>query len=199
MKALVSSLCTPSTIVTTLATTPPVYFFTPTFPVPRLKPPSHRAYFAVKSISKNNSFRSTEFDRTPEISQNQQRPRTLYPGGFKRPEIKVPNVVLQLEPDEVLAGADVLDLIDEAVAKFVGIVVLNGGEAGGKRVYEAACTLKSLVRDRAYFLIAERVDIAAAVNATGVVLSDQGHNMVYNFLAGTKFGSDIDYWQFWFD
>lgn len=67
-----------------------------------------------------------------------------------------------------------LDLIDEAVAKFVGIIVLNGGEASGKSVYEAACLLKSVVKDRAYFLIAERVDIAAAVDASGVVLSDQG-------------------------
>lgn len=67
-----------------------------------------------------------------------------------------------------------LDLIDQAVAKFVGIVLLNDGDASGKSVYDAACVLKSLVKDRAYFLISERVDIAAAVNASGVVLSDQG-------------------------
>ncbi|TXG63641.1 hypothetical protein EZV62_010635 [Acer yangbiense] len=155
------------TITTTAAA--PLFFFTPSLPIPRFKSPPHRTHFPINSISNDNSFRSTN-----PIPQNQQRPKTLYPGGYKRPEIKVPSVVLQLDPDEVLAGGNVLDLIDEAVAKFVGIVVLNGGEASGKSLYEAACLLKSLVKDRAYFLIAERVDIAAAVNASGVVLSDQG-------------------------
>ncbi|KAK0581509.1 hypothetical protein LWI29_014647 [Acer saccharum] len=155
------------TITTTAAA--PLFFFSPSLPIPRFKSPPHRTHFPINSISNDNSFRSTN-----PITQNQQRPKTLYPGGYKRPEIKVPSVVLQLDPDEVLAGGNVLDLIDEAVAKFVGIVVLNGGEASGKSLYEAACLLKSLVKDRAYFLIAERVDIAAAVNASGVVLSDQG-------------------------
>ncbi|KAI9181181.1 hypothetical protein LWI28_012186 [Acer negundo] len=155
------------TITTTAAA--PLFFFTPSLTIPRFKSPPHRTHFPINSISNDNSFRSTN-----PISQNQQRPKTLYPGGYKRPEIKVPSVVLQLDPDDVLAGGNVLDLIDEAVAKFVGIVVLNGGEASGKSLYEAACLLKSLVKDRAYFLIAERVDIAAAVNASGVVLSDQG-------------------------
>ncbi|KAL5792944.1 hypothetical protein ACOSP7_001538 [Xanthoceras sorbifolium] len=156
----------------TLTATAPLFFFAPSLPIPCFKSPPHRTHFPINSIFNDNSFRST--NPTPPIPQNQQRPRTLYPGGYKRPEIKVPNVVLQLEPEELLAGGNVLDLIDEAVAKFVGIVVLNGGEASGKSVYEAACLLKSLVKDRAYFLIAERVDIAAAVNASGVVLSDQG-------------------------
>lgn len=72
-------------------------------------------------------------------------------------------------------GDDALDWVDKAVSKWVGIVVLNGGDGGsGKSLYEAACLLKSVVRDRAYLLIGERVDIAAAVNASGVVLSDQG-------------------------
>lgn len=68
----------------------------------------------------------------------------------------------------------VLDVIDEAVSDRVGIVVLTGGEGSGKKLYEAACLLKSVIRDRAYLLIDERVDIAAAVNASGVLLSDQG-------------------------
>lgn len=86
----------------------------------------------------------------------------------------MPCVVLQLDAAEVLDGGDALDLIDRAVSKWVGIVVLNSGEGGGGKLYEAACKLKSVVGDRAYLLIAERVDIATAVNASGVVLSDQG-------------------------
>lgn len=74
-----------------------------------------------------------------------------------------------------MADKSVLDFVDGAVAKIrVGIVVVNGGEGGGGKLYEAACLLKSVIRDRAYLLVAERVDIAAAVNASGVVLSDQG-------------------------
>lgn len=83
-------------------------------------------------------------------------------------------MVLQLDAAEVLGGGDALDLIDRAVAKWVGIVVLNSCEGGGGKLYEAACKLKSVVGDRAYLLIAERVDIATAVNASGVLLSDQG-------------------------
>lgn len=84
--------------------------------------------------------------------------------------------MLQLRPEEVLAdNKSALDSIDAAVSKnSVGIVVLSGGEGSGGKLYEAACLLKSVIRDRAYLLLAERVDIAAAVNASGVVLSDQG-------------------------
>jgi hypothetical protein len=66
-------------------------------------------------------------------------------------------------------------LIDKAVSKSVGIVILtsNNEQSGGK-LYEAACLLKSLIRDRAYLLVAERVDIAAAALTSGVLLSDQG-------------------------
>lgn len=109
-------------------------------------------------------------------NHHQQPPRILFPGGYKRPEIKVPNIVLQVGPEEVLGGGNVLNLIDVALSKSVGIVVLNGGEGvgGGGRLYEAAVVLKSMVRDRGYLMVAERVDIAAAVNANGVLLSDQG-------------------------
>ncbi|KAJ9543227.1 hypothetical protein OSB04_022934 [Centaurea solstitialis] len=124
------------------------------------------------SIDNNSSFFVSN------SNQNDQRPqqRTLFPGGYKRPEIKIPNVVLQLDPEEVLDGGDsVVDVVDEAVSGLVGIVVLNSGEgSGGRKLYDAACVLKSVVRDRAYLLIAERVDIATAVNASGVVVSDQG-------------------------
>ena len=79
-----------------------------------------------------------------------------------------------------MADDNALDLIDKAVSKWVG-QVLNGGEGSGGRVYEAARSLKAVVKDRAYFLITERVDIAAAVGASGVVLSDQGWFFVFSF------------------
>ncbi|TYI68330.1 hypothetical protein E1A91_D08G081300v1 [Gossypium mustelinum] len=138
------------------------------------KSPFRRFLPPTKPSLSTNSFSSTSQQLGPQGPQNQQPPRTLFPGGYKRPEIKVPNFVLQLDPNDVLADDNALDFIDKAVSKWVGLVVLNGGEGSGGRVYEAARSLKAVVKDRAYLLIAERVDIAAAVGASGVVLSDQG-------------------------
>lgn len=87
----------------------------------------------------------------------------------------MPTLVLQLSSDEVLDKEGVLSYVDFVVSKWVGIVVLHdGGDGSGGRLYQAGCLLKSVVKDRAYVLIAERVDIAAAVDASGVLLSDQG-------------------------
>lgn len=83
-----------------------------------------------------------------------------------------------MNADEVIGRADsVTDAVSLAISKGVGIIVLEGSkkddESGG-RLYEAACVLKPVVGDRAYLLISERVDIAAAVGVSGVLLSDQG-------------------------
>jgi hypothetical protein len=98
-------------------------------------------------------------------------PRTLFPGGFKRPEIQVPALVLRVGTEEALRSGDT---VAAAVARGVGIVVLEAGEESGGRAYEAALALKVAVGDRAYLLITERVDIATAVGASGVVIADQG-------------------------
>ncbi|KAK6260094.1 hypothetical protein SCA6_014568 [Theobroma cacao] len=167
---------TPLSLHSPASTSAPFFLFTPSPPhFPRFARSPHRRFLLpTKSSLSNNPFYSTSQQLSPQDPQNQQPPRTLFPGGYKRPEIKVPNVVLQLDPEEVLADGNALDFIDKAVSKWVGLVVLNGGEGSGGRVYEAARSLKAVVKDRAYFLITERVDIAAAVRASGVVLSDQG-------------------------
>lgn len=114
-------------------------------------------------------------DYEPLQREKQQQPgSTLFPGGFRRPKIKVPTIILKVDTDDVLQSAAAIDV---AVSKgFIGIVLLRGGDDNGGQLYEAACVLKSVIRDRAYFLISERVDIAAAVGASGVVLSDQGQS-----------------------
>ncbi|KAI3986038.1 hypothetical protein MKX01_039120 [Papaver californicum] len=133
-----------------------------------LKFRAQRSKLSINSIGKD-AFQSNQ----------QQQPRTLFPGGFKRPEIKIPTLILQLSTEDVLRkGADeeLLSSIDIAVSKWVGIVIVDDSEGNGNggRFYEAARLLKSLIRDRAFLLIAERVDIASAIGASGVVLSDQG-------------------------
>ncbi|CAN6892808.1 hypothetical protein Bca4012_091675 [Brassica carinata] len=129
-------------------------------------PPRHKR---LSSLTIRNASLESADQTSP------SRPRTLYPGGYKRPELAVPGLLLRLDADEVMSGNrdETLDLIDRALAKSVQIVVLDGGVNAGK-LYEAACLLKSLVKGRAYLLIAERVDIAAAVGASGVALSDEG-------------------------
>ena len=74
-----------------------------------------------------------------------------------------------------------MDLVDKAIAKWVRVVVLTGDENSGGKLYEAARLLKSVVGDRAYMIIAERVDVAAAVGASGVLLSDQGSLFSFSF------------------
>lgn len=160
----------------------PFLFFIPSPPpiFTRFKPPPRRAHLPITSISNTNTnpfFQPP--NRIPE--QPQQQPRTVFPGGYKRPEIKVPTLILHLTPEDVLNNGDGVDLVDEAVSGRVGIVVLSGGGGTGKSLYEAACVLKSVIRDRAYLLIAERVDIASAVNASGVLLSDQGGSFFLRF------------------
>ncbi|XP_021739804.1 probable transmembrane GTPase FZO-like, chloroplastic [Chenopodium quinoa] len=122
-----------------------------------------------------NSLQNNAAQSSDAFVPKKPTPRTLFPGGYKRPEIKIPNIVLQLNASEVLNDGSVVDFVDMVVSKWVGIVVVNGDEGGsGGKLYEAACLLKSVIRDRAYLLVAERVDIAVAVNASGVLLSDQG-------------------------
>ncbi|KAK6141402.1 hypothetical protein DH2020_024850 [Rehmannia glutinosa] len=140
----------------------------PTPRATRIRP--SQTYFLARSAAssgKSNTLISSSINQNP--------PRSLFPGGYKRPEIRVPNLVLRLSSDDLFRDDKaVLDVIDDAVSDRVGIVVLTGGEGSGKKLYEAACLLKSVIKDRAYLLIDERVDIAAAVDASGVLLSDQG-------------------------
>ncbi|XP_019188633.1 PREDICTED: probable transmembrane GTPase FZO-like, chloroplastic [Ipomoea nil] len=148
------------------------HFASPTpshYSPPHFKPRLRCTNISVRAAARSNV--SLVFNNE---EQPKQQPRTLFPGGFKRPEIKVPSLVLQLSTQEVFDNRNVLDEIDQAVSGRVGIVLLSGGGVSGGKLYEAACLLKSVIRERAYLLVDERVDIAAAVNASGVLLSDQG-------------------------
>ncbi|KAL2900647.1 putative transmembrane GTPase FZO-like chloroplastic, partial [Bienertia sinuspersici] len=138
----------------------------------KFKQPFSQPYLHSKSLIK--AVQNDAFESSDTYNLEKSQVRTLFPGGYKRPEIKIPTIVLQLNTIEVLNDNSVVDFVDFVVSKWVGIVVINGGQESGGKLYEAASLLKSVIRDRAYLLVAERVDIAAAVNASGVLLSDQG-------------------------
>ncbi|KAM1207712.1 hypothetical protein FF1_008260 [Malus domestica] len=70
--------------------------------------PPRRTQFFISSISQNPHQFTSQNPHPPQA----QPPRTQFPGGFKRPEVRVPNIVLQLDPDDVLAGEDALALAD---------------------------------------------------------------------------------------
>ncbi|XP_006851107.2 probable transmembrane GTPase FZO-like, chloroplastic isoform X1 [Amborella trichopoda] len=136
------------------------------FSLSTFSPSSHRLHRRRPSF--RSQFGSTRSQNEPDVK------KTLFPGGFKRAEIKVPTLILQLEVAEVLEGGDALRFTDAAVSEMVSMVVLNGGDESAGRIYEAALALKRVLRGSSYLLISERVDIASAVGANGVVLSDQG-------------------------
>ncbi|KAK1291503.1 hypothetical protein QJS10_CPB17g01876 [Acorus calamus] len=111
-------------------------------PLPRLRP------LAVPL----RPFNAVTPDAEPRKQQQQRQ--TLFPGGLKRPEIKVPGLAIRVNADEVLVRRDdALSAVDLAVSKGAGVVVLDGGGDGsGGRLYKAACALRSVIRDRAYLL-----------------------------------------------
>lgn len=63
--------------------------------------------------------------------------------------------------------------INDAVTAGATAVILDGND-NAAALYEAAVKLKELLRERAALLLLDRLDIAAAVGAEGVVLSPTG-------------------------
>ncbi|KAK4357375.1 hypothetical protein RND71_022985 [Anisodus tanguticus] len=144
-------------------------------PCPLFTHPTRRQCFHFRPRRHVYSHRNNVKLVIKSLNRPEQTPRTLFPGGYKRPEIKVPSLVLKLSCEDVLRDDEitVVDEIDKAVSGRVDVVVLSGGGASGGKLYEVACLLKSVIKGRAYLLIDGRVDIAAAISASGVLLSDQ--------------------------
>lgn len=108
-----------------------------------------------------------------------QSAKGVFPGGFRRAEVRLPGLVLRVKLEEMLSeeGNVLLEEVSAAVAGGVTMIILEAGgdgRFGGAKLYDAGCMLKTLLRGRAELLIAERVDIAAASGADGVLLSDEG-------------------------
>ena len=58
--------------------------------------------------------------------------------------------------------------------RCVSVPSAASGNAGGAQLYVAAGKLKDLLRSRAILLVSDRPDIADAVEADGIILSQQG-------------------------
>lgn len=63
--------------------------------------------------------------------------------------------------------------INDAITSGATAVLLDGSD-NAAALYEAAVKVKELLRERAALLLLDRLDIAAAVGAEGVVLSPTG-------------------------
>lgn len=109
-----------------------------------------------------------------------QSPKGVFPGGVRRAEVRLPGLVLRVRLEEMSREEQknlLLEEINTAVAGGVTMIILEDsgdGGSGGARLYDAGCMLKTMLRGRAELLIAERVDIAAASGADGVLLTDEG-------------------------
>jgi hypothetical protein len=83
--------------------------------------------------------------------------------------------MLHVRSDEVLAEAEFVETISRAVgAGATGVVLAEGAGGGSTTLYEAAVKLRAMLRSRAALLVMDRVDIAQAAEADGVLLTEQG-------------------------
>ncbi len=92
--------------------------------------------------------------------------------------------MVEVDAQEVLDSDDVCEAINAAVTAGATAIVLGDARASAAALYEAAVKLKELLRDRAALLLVDRTDIATAVKAEGVLLSDAGAH-------GCETGMDI--------
>lgn len=99
----------------------------------------------------------------------------VFPAGQRQARVELPALMLQLDASQALDSPQLLESVDRAIAAGATAVVLAESAAGGAAaLYEAALKLKSLLAGRAALLLVDRTDIASAVGAEGVVLTDAG-------------------------
>mmetsp|Transcript_35342 Transcript_35342/g.89478 ORF Transcript_35342/g.89478 Transcript_35342/m.89478 type:complete len:1026 (-) Transcript_35342:222-3299(-) len=100
---------------------------------------------------------------------------SLFPAGSKQASVVLPALMLQVDATELLASSGMADAISKAIGSGATAVVLTEARgAGGSALYEAAVKLKELLRGRAALLVVDRMDIAQAADADGVLLTSQG-------------------------
>lgn len=98
----------------------------------------------------------------------------IFPSGKKQPQLEIPALVLSVGAQEVLDDPEVLKDISNGVAGGVTAILLREENVNSAELYEAALQLQSKLRERASLFIMGRSDIAEAVEATGVLLTNEG-------------------------
>ncbi|GLI66055.1 hypothetical protein VaNZ11_009770 [Volvox africanus] len=98
----------------------------------------------------------------------------LFPSGMQQARVQLPAVALQVEASKVLSDANVADIISQALQGGCNMVVLWDSNSNAAAMYDAALRIQELLRGRAPLLLVDRTDVALAVGAQGVLLTNQG-------------------------
>ena len=104
----------------------------------------------------------------------------MYPAGRKQATFRTPACVIQVDSTQILEELSQFEeTLTEALAGGVTGVLLSDSPAStGAKLYEAASSLKELLRGRASLLVADRIDIVDAADADGVLLTSKGDLML---------------------
>ena len=93
----------------------------------------------------------------------------------KRSAVRIPGLVVHVTPAEV-ADENAVEAFEDVMRRGVTAVILSDAEdaASTRALFDAGLALKERLRGRAALFVADRTDIAASVEADGVVLGDDG-------------------------
>jgi Thiamine monophosphate synthase len=97
----------------------------------------------------------------------------VFPAGQKQAKAPSPALLLEVDAAQVLVDDKLSSELSEAISSGLNLVLLSARGDDGP-LYDAALKLKEQLRDRVQLLIRDRVDIALAVGAGGVLLSSTG-------------------------
>ncbi|GFR42465.1 hypothetical protein Agub_g3373, partial [Astrephomene gubernaculifera] len=98
----------------------------------------------------------------------------LFPSGAQQTRVQLPAVVLQVEASQVLSDPAMTVVINQALQGGCNMLVLWDSQSNAAAMYDAALRIQDLLRGRAALLLVDRTDIALAIGAQGVLLTDQG-------------------------
>ena len=93
----------------------------------------------------------------------------------KRSAVRIPGLVVHVTPAEV-ADENAVEAFEDLMRRGATAVILSDAEdaASTRELFDAGLALKERLRGRAALFVADRTDIAASVEADGVVLGDDG-------------------------
>lgn len=97
----------------------------------------------------------------------------MFPAGQKQARMDLPALLVTVQAGSLLESQRLAADVNDAITAGATAVLLDGSD-NAAALYEAAVKVKELLRERAALLLLDRLDIAAAVGAEGVVLSPTG-------------------------